>query len=63
MGQVRATFKIVLPRVMYVVTSYTELSSSSFCGAPRYAFKAVVQINISSKEEAQSWLQQMMHHS
>ena len=48
---------------MYVVTSYTELSSSSFCGVPRYAFKAVVRINISSKEEAQSWLQQMMHHS
>ena len=56
----------VLPNqrnVTYVVTNYTNIPSCSFSGAPRYAFEAIVRMNISSKEEAQSWLQEMMCHS
>ena len=34
-----------------------------FSGAPSHAFKATVRINIHSKEEAQSWLEQMMDYS
>ena len=56
----------VLPNqrnVMYIVTNYAKIASCSFSGAPRHAFEATVRMNISSKKEAQSWLQEMMCHS
>ena len=56
----------VLPNgksLTYVVTSFTQAPTCAFSGAPSHAFTATVCINIHSKEEAQSWLQQMMDHS
>jgi len=56
----------VLPNgknLSYVITSFTPVATGGFLGAPSHPFEATIRINICDKEEAESWLQQMMHHS
>ena len=47
----------------YVVTEMERLPTERFLGAPAYAYKATIRINITRPEKAQEWLQNMMKHS
>lgn len=58
--------RVLLPNetgVTYVVTSLEKLSKEEFSGAPAFAFKITVRINIVNAEDAKKWLQSMMQHS
>ena len=47
----------------YVITEFVSLSTESFPGSPKYAYKATVRINAVSADSAKSWMQKMMIHS
>ena len=49
--------------ITYVVTEFTAVQKSPFCGAPEYAFEATVRINLKTKNAAQEWLNNMMQYS
>ena len=59
------SLQTVLPNeegVTYIVTEFTALSTSTFSGAPDYAFEATIRINLKSKDAGEEWLQKMMQH-
>ena len=64
--QLDVPLKGILPnegKVSHVITDYTPLTTSSFSGAPEFAFDAVIRINVTTEEDAKFCLQQLMNHS
>jgi len=47
----------------YVITEMERFPTEKFLGAPAYADKATIRINITHPEKAQEWLQNMTKHS
>ena len=47
----------------YVIKSFKQMPCEKFSGAPKYAFELQGCINISTADQANEWLSQMLLHS